>query len=71
MFLRQFLNIKNKISADYINIGGRKGKSWWHITFNSSEEDDDDGDAGILRSFWKKFATGVKKRFSNLKTSFG
>ena len=48
--------------------GGKKGRSWWSITFDSSEDEDD---AGILTSFWKKFATGVKKRFANLKTSFG
>ena len=54
---------------DYITAGGRKGKSWWSISFDSSEDGDED--AGILTTFWKKFKTGVKKRFANIETSFG
>ena len=50
--------------------GGRKGKSWWNITFDSSNENEEE-DAGVLTSFWKKFSTGVKKRFANIKSSLG
>ena len=56
--------------AGYGYPGGRKGKSWWNITFDSSNENEEE-DAGVLTSFWKKFSTGVKKRFANIKSSLG
>ena len=56
--------------AGYDSPGGKKGKSWWNITFDSSNENEEE-DAGVLTSFWKKFSTGVKKRFANIKSSLG
>ena len=64
---------QNRVAS--INIGGKK-KPWWHITFNfghdehDEHEEETDPDASVLKSFWKKFRNGVRKKFSNLKSDF-